>query len=157
MTGDDRAGRRRWCARRRSRADPEAQTLEDVICLVFLENYFAEFAGGARRGEGDQHFTPDVEEDVGAGTGDGEGAGDPGGGGGVGEAGGGGLRRKICQPPTGTDTRSANERESRREPNPDSQPAALNKVPRCYPAAAAFSTTRRIDWSRCASFRGLTR
>jgi hypothetical protein len=24
--------------------DPEAQTLEDVICLVFLENYFAEFA-----------------------------------------------------------------------------------------------------------------
>jgi hypothetical protein len=24
--------------------DPEAQTLEDVSCLVFLENYFAEFA-----------------------------------------------------------------------------------------------------------------
>jgi hypothetical protein len=24
--------------------DPEAQTLEDVICLVFLENYFADFA-----------------------------------------------------------------------------------------------------------------
>jgi hypothetical protein len=24
--------------------DPEAQLLEDVICLVFLENYFAEFA-----------------------------------------------------------------------------------------------------------------
>ncbi len=24
--------------------DPEAQTLEDVICLVFLEHYFAEFA-----------------------------------------------------------------------------------------------------------------
>lgn len=26
------------------KVDPEAQTLEDVICLVFLENYFAEFA-----------------------------------------------------------------------------------------------------------------
>jgi hypothetical protein len=26
------------------KTDPEAQTLEDVICLVFLENYFAEFA-----------------------------------------------------------------------------------------------------------------
>ena len=26
--------------------DPEAQTLEDVICLVFLENYFADFAAG---------------------------------------------------------------------------------------------------------------
>lgn len=25
--------------------DPEAQMLEDVICLVFLENYFTEFAG----------------------------------------------------------------------------------------------------------------
>ena len=24
--------------------DPEVQCLEDVICLVFLENYFAEFA-----------------------------------------------------------------------------------------------------------------
>jgi hypothetical protein len=24
--------------------DPEMQTLEDVICLVFLENYFADFA-----------------------------------------------------------------------------------------------------------------
>jgi hypothetical protein len=28
----------------RLKADLEAQTLEDVICLVFLENYFAEFA-----------------------------------------------------------------------------------------------------------------
>jgi hypothetical protein len=28
----------------RIKTDPEAQTLEDVICLVFLENYFAEFA-----------------------------------------------------------------------------------------------------------------
>jgi hypothetical protein len=27
------------------RRDPEAQCLEDVICLVFLENYCAEFAG----------------------------------------------------------------------------------------------------------------
>ena len=26
------------------KADPEMQTLEDVACLVFLENYFAEFA-----------------------------------------------------------------------------------------------------------------
>ena len=30
----------------RIKTDPEAQTLEDVICLVFLENYFAEFALG---------------------------------------------------------------------------------------------------------------
>ncbi len=28
----------------RIKSDPEAQTLEDVICLVFLENYFADFA-----------------------------------------------------------------------------------------------------------------
>ena len=28
----------------RIKADPEMQTLEDVICLVFLENYFHEFA-----------------------------------------------------------------------------------------------------------------
>jgi hypothetical protein len=28
------------------KSDPEAQTLEDVICLVFLENYFADFAAG---------------------------------------------------------------------------------------------------------------
>jgi hypothetical protein len=28
----------------RLKADPEAQALEDVICLVFLENYFAAFA-----------------------------------------------------------------------------------------------------------------
>lgn len=28
----------------RIKLDAEAQTLEDVICLVFLENYFAEFA-----------------------------------------------------------------------------------------------------------------
>jgi hypothetical protein len=26
------------------KTDPEAQTLEDVICLVFLENYFTDFA-----------------------------------------------------------------------------------------------------------------
>jgi hypothetical protein len=30
----------------RIKSDPEAQALEDVICLVFLENYFAEFAAG---------------------------------------------------------------------------------------------------------------
>ncbi len=29
----------------RLKADPETQTLEDVICLVFLEDYFADFAG----------------------------------------------------------------------------------------------------------------
>jgi hypothetical protein len=28
------------------REDPDVQTLEDVICLVFLENYFADFAAG---------------------------------------------------------------------------------------------------------------
>jgi hypothetical protein len=28
----------------RLKQDPEAQTLEDVACLVFLENYFADFA-----------------------------------------------------------------------------------------------------------------
>ena len=26
------------------KADPQMQTLEDVICLVFLENYFSDFA-----------------------------------------------------------------------------------------------------------------
>jgi hypothetical protein len=30
----------------RIKGDPEAQALEDVICLVFLENYFADFAAG---------------------------------------------------------------------------------------------------------------
>jgi hypothetical protein len=29
----------------RLKSDPEAQTLEDVACLVFLENYLADFAG----------------------------------------------------------------------------------------------------------------
>jgi hypothetical protein len=28
----------------RLKTDPETQALEDVICVVFLENYFAEFA-----------------------------------------------------------------------------------------------------------------
>jgi hypothetical protein len=28
----------------RMKLDPEAQLLEDVVCLVFLENYFAAFA-----------------------------------------------------------------------------------------------------------------
>ena len=28
----------------RLKTDPEAQTLEDVACLVFLENYFSDFA-----------------------------------------------------------------------------------------------------------------
>ena len=32
----------------RLKSDPEAQTLEDVICLVFLEHYFAAFAAGHR-------------------------------------------------------------------------------------------------------------
>jgi hypothetical protein len=35
----------------RIKSDPEAQTLEDVICLVFLENYFAEFAAGHEEGK----------------------------------------------------------------------------------------------------------
>lgn len=30
----------------RLKLDPEAQTLEDAACLVFLENYFADFAKG---------------------------------------------------------------------------------------------------------------
>jgi hypothetical protein len=30
----------------RLKADAESQALEDVVCLVFLENYFAEFAAG---------------------------------------------------------------------------------------------------------------
>jgi hypothetical protein len=30
--------------KQRLKADPETQALEDVICLVFLENYFTEFA-----------------------------------------------------------------------------------------------------------------
>lgn len=30
--------------KKRLKTDPEAQTLEDVACLVFLEHYFAEFA-----------------------------------------------------------------------------------------------------------------
>jgi hypothetical protein len=29
----------------RLKSDPEAQTLEDVACLVFLENYLGDFAG----------------------------------------------------------------------------------------------------------------
>jgi hypothetical protein len=43
---DDRAiARVRSLIRKeRLKADPEAQLLEDVICLVFLENYFAEFS-----------------------------------------------------------------------------------------------------------------
>ena len=28
----------------RLKSDPEAQTLEDVVCLVFLENWFADFS-----------------------------------------------------------------------------------------------------------------
>lgn len=30
--------------KRRLKADPESQTLEDVVCVVFLESYFADFA-----------------------------------------------------------------------------------------------------------------
>ena len=33
------------------KSDPEAQTLEDVICLVFLENYFADFASTHEEGK----------------------------------------------------------------------------------------------------------
>lgn len=31
--------------KKRLKQDPEVQTLEDVICLVFLENYLADFSG----------------------------------------------------------------------------------------------------------------
>lgn len=31
--------------KKRLKSDPEAQTLEDVICLVFLENYLTDFSG----------------------------------------------------------------------------------------------------------------
>jgi hypothetical protein len=43
----DRAGYIRWRTTLydfHADRDPEAQMLEDVVCLVFLENYFAEFA-----------------------------------------------------------------------------------------------------------------
>jgi hypothetical protein len=35
--------------KKRLRVDPEAQALEDVACLVFLEHYFADFAGKHER------------------------------------------------------------------------------------------------------------
>lgn len=35
--------------KRRLKKDPEAQTLEDVVCLVFLEYYFSAFAAGQDR------------------------------------------------------------------------------------------------------------
>jgi hypothetical protein len=35
---------RQLLLRRKLRSDPEAQILEDVICLVFLENYFLDFS-----------------------------------------------------------------------------------------------------------------
>ncbi|MDA0240491.1 MAG: DUF4202 family protein, partial [Proteobacteria bacterium] len=31
--------------KKRLKSDPEVQTLEDVICLVFLENYLTDFSG----------------------------------------------------------------------------------------------------------------
>lgn len=36
---------RRLVTKTRLKRDAEAQTLEDVACLVFLENYFADFSG----------------------------------------------------------------------------------------------------------------
>ncbi len=39
----------------RLKSDPEAQTLEDVVCLVFLENWFAEFS---------QQHAPDKVVDI---------------------------------------------------------------------------------------------
>ncbi len=43
--GEDAAARVQSLIRKENlRSDPEAQCLEDVICLVFLEHYFAEFA-----------------------------------------------------------------------------------------------------------------
>jgi hypothetical protein len=41
--GDECARVRDLVQKRRLATDPEAQTLEDVACLVFLEHYFAEF------------------------------------------------------------------------------------------------------------------
>jgi hypothetical protein len=42
---DETIGRVRSLIRKQGiKTDPEMQLLEDVICLVFLENYFAEFA-----------------------------------------------------------------------------------------------------------------
>ena len=42
---DATIARVRWLIRKQDlKNDPEAQLLEDVICLVFLENYFADFA-----------------------------------------------------------------------------------------------------------------
>ena len=35
---------RQLLLRRKLQSDPEAQILEDVICLVFLENYFLDFS-----------------------------------------------------------------------------------------------------------------
>ena len=43
--GDVTVGRVQALVRKeRLKADPETQTLEDVACLVFLENYFSDFA-----------------------------------------------------------------------------------------------------------------
>jgi hypothetical protein len=42
---DATIARVRWLIRKEKlKTDPEAQTLEDVVCLVFLENYFEEFS-----------------------------------------------------------------------------------------------------------------
>tara|TARA_B100000315_G_scaffold260599_1_gene323337 strand:- start:3179 stop:3760 length:582 start_codon:yes stop_codon:yes gene_type:complete len=43
--GDDEIEKtRQLLLRRKLRSDPQAQILEDVICLVFLENYFLDFS-----------------------------------------------------------------------------------------------------------------
>jgi hypothetical protein len=48
----------------RLKRDPEAQQLEDVVCLVFLENYFADFS----KQHDPKHRPQDVDEDVPRGT-----------------------------------------------------------------------------------------
>ena len=52
------------------KTDAEAQALEDVVDLVFLESYLEDFVAEARRlrrGEVRRHPEEDREEDVGAG------------------------------------------------------------------------------------------
>lgn len=48
--GEDSVARVQMMLRKEKlKKDPEVQTLEDVICLVFLEHYFADFAAGHPR------------------------------------------------------------------------------------------------------------
>ena len=47
----------------RLKADAEMQALEDVICVVFLESYFADFAPKHDEEKGDRHPSTDLGED----------------------------------------------------------------------------------------------